>query len=153
LIDKVKIRQSNDSLKFVCRVYAIGLRPKERGKGSEFVIYCDRFFTQDAPFHEMLSVMRQRSVYALAVAEKLTIPLARTAHSVASVAGEPCALPHITESEMLARGWQSSPDRMTIDTMNAKAAWVKEFLSNIPGEDIIKKVTGLNLFDIYEMVE
>jgi hypothetical protein len=156
IIDKFKRRKSDNSLKFVCRVYTIGLRTKEGGQDFEFVIYCDRFSSQCAPFHEMPSVMRQRSVHPLAVVENLTIPLGQTTRGVPAADGELCTLPYITHLEMLIRGWQSNSDRIkihyTIDTAKAKAAWEKDFLSNVRGEDILKEVTGLNLHAIHELV-
>jgi hypothetical protein len=62
----------------------------------------------------------------------------------------------ITCLEMTARGCHDVGDRQinkyALHITEAMAAWEKEFLSNASGEEIVKRVTGLVIHVIREIV-
>jgi hypothetical protein len=148
LIDEI------EGTKFWFRVYAIGLQRKTGGQDFEFVIYCDKFSNHVASFRELPSVVRQRSAHPLRMVEIMTISLGRPTHAFPAHEGARCGLIHLTYSENSARGWRLEgwETHHVIDTKKALAAWEKDFLSNVRGEDILKKVTALNLYAIHEIV-
>jgi hypothetical protein len=133
------------------RVYAIGLQNRK------FVIYCDIFTFRQAPFLNMPSVVSlQRLAQPLSSAGTTArISDRETSSRIYQDMGMGLPL-IITSAEMESRGCYPvggifSPDYF-INMVEATAAWQQEYLPDTTGEDIVKRVTGLETHAIREIV-